>query len=224
MSMADGEPKELTRRGFLKVAALATGSLVLAACGFRPKEDLALPEDYFSDIKDGTDLWLTVKGEKKLVTIRYNNNVATLSTRGNVKTGEGKEVSPQIAEFVNGQNSRRKTGEILETDLYQLTIRPDASDVGVWMNPWVGQSEAERLHTLKEDSRVFGLAVVTGFLENIGIDQQPFETNARGNQPLKFAKGLAVGELVSELGNTKDVFRIQGYIWANELMVPTETP
>jgi len=222
--MADGVHKELTRREFLNLGVLTGGVLLLGACAPRPKEDLSLPEDYFSDIKKGTDLWLTVKGEKKLVTIRYNDEVSPLFTRGEVETGEGKEVNPQIAEFVSGQSSRRKTGEILEASLTELTIRPDAQDVGVWMSPWVGQSEAERLHTLKEGARVFGLAVVTGFLENVGIDGQEFETNARGNQPPKFAKGWAVGELVNELDNTKEVFRIKGYVWANELMVPTETP
>lgn len=219
------------RRRFLKLFALGVASLgATAACKLFPeprKEDLPYPEEGFLKIEDGANLYLSVKGEEKAITIRYGKNVDTLvARRDRVLCDESAAVyqCPPVP-MKNGETTRRATGEILGSAV--VTLRPvDAFSGEIPVYDTAGEPQEpgnQQVTTIKLGQKVEALQVVTWYDENLLSDETAlYEINGNemptGKRPEKFTNGWAIGNWFNELDNPNPVFRIQGYVPNNKVL------
>ena len=217
----------LSRREFLKLAGL-TG--VIAACNILPggaKEDLSLPEGGFIPVEPGGKLPLELNNEYGLVTIQYSSeNTDKLVVRNGTKNENG-VYGFILQPMLNGQTTRRRTGEILDTRIVRLTPASGVPEKGVVVYDTAGKPVApkdQEVGRVKPGTTVEALRVVTWFYEDMWQDKSAlFEVNGgqtqASSQPERFTDGWAVGVTVNELGNTDPVFMVRGFVPNNKVLV-----
>lgn len=189
----------VTRRDFLKSAALVVTAAVLPGCA---------ESSSFKEIKDGDKLTLNV-GEKgnEEISIRYaNSGIDHISMRQ--KAGKEDKLP-----FKDGENTERLLGEALELNCYRAIKNPGLGKeitIGIYPKLTGFLRSMEGREDLNLDrSNLFVLPVIVAHQNYTGVEA-PSETNKKGgNQRLtKFGKGGAVGVY----DDTKKELKIIGYL------------
>jgi hypothetical protein len=233
INMAD---ESIARREFLKLVAATGGALVLGRGAYKFITEAAKLFDEegvnFVEIPHNETLPFKTPdspSKPQPVTIQYmpyKGDFQLMPLRLRAEKDEKGNFSVNPVPFSPGAKNERYPGEIIEAQIKQYRRSPRLSPditVGIWLTPLPHFGIHERVSELKGDQTIFGIPVISSYVDLVGDGQPPpFETSLskkrnRISQEFyypKYGMGAVVGryQMVEKGERQLRVFTVKGYV------------